>query len=74
MFTETQKSQIKKRLTDLPDLGHRDQGEKDKLIQQFDKICNLNDSEERTILEKAFQEELVQLENYITYLRGRLKI
>jgi len=74
MFNEKQKSNFRKRLSEIPDLGHREDGQRLKLEELLNEICGLADNDERTKKEKQFQEELLDIENYVAYLKGRSKI
>lgn len=74
MFTEIEKNQIRKRLSAIPDLGHRDTNQRGSLEKLFDEICAMEDTSARTKKEKAFQKQLIDLEGYVSYLQGRMKI
>ena len=74
MFSESEKDKIRKRLSDLNDLGDRNQEERIELQQLFDEICGLNDTNKRKQKENIFQQKLIDIENHANYLRGRWKI
>ena len=74
MFNEKQKSDFRKRLSEIPDLGHREDGQGLKLEELLNEICSLADNDDRTKKEKQFQDQLLDLENHVAYLKGRWKI
>lgn len=74
MLTDRERDQIKKRLSTIPDLGHRDENQRASLEKLFDEICAMEDTGARTKKEKAFQKQLADLEGYVSYLQGRMKI
>lgn len=74
MFSEKQKAEITRRLSEIPNLGHREEGQRIKLQEMFDQICGMEETDERTEMEKQFQNQLLDLENYVSYLKGRMKI
>ncbi len=62
MFTEIEKNQIRKRLSAIPDLGHRDTNQRGSLRKQFDEICAMEDTIARTAKKIPLKNGLVDLE------------